>query len=138
MSTKYLVSVILVIAAAVLGYLFGAASASRLAPSPSPVIQQSVVARNPIFKSQTAIFQGVITQVSGRNLAVKDDKGTTATFPVSSKVVIYKFNGNSPQATGSSDLQTIETGKQVLVMLELINNQYQVTSVSFLPPPPKP
>ncbi len=142
MTARNLVSVVLIVAAAVLGFLFGTASAGKtnysMAPAPAGSQQQSVVSQNPIFKSQSAIFQGVITQVSGKNLLVRDDKGATATLPVSSKLVIYKFNGTSPQASASSDLKSIDLNKQVLVMLELSGSQYQVTSVSYLPPPPAP
>ncbi len=137
MSTRNLVSVVLIVAAAVLGFLFGVASGSKSAyvPAAAPA-NQSTISQNAIFKSQSAIFQGVITQVSGRTLAVKSDSGQTATFPVAANAVIYKFNGTSPQASSSSDLKTIDLNKQALVQLILTGNQYQVSSISYLPPPP--
>lgn len=137
MSGKYLVTVILVVVAAVSGYLFGSAGSAKT-KLPQVTTGNQSVAKNPIFKSQTATFQGFITKVDGSNLSVKDEKGTTDTFPVSQRAVIYKFKANSPQASASSDLNSIETDKQALVMLELLDNKYQVVSVSYLPPPPAP
>ncbi|TSC85723.1 MAG: hypothetical protein G01um10147_1114 [Microgenomates group bacterium Gr01-1014_7] len=137
MSSKYLVTVILVVVAAVAGFLFGSAGSTKTGLPQITTGNQSV-AKNPIFKSQTATFQGIITKVDGSELSVKDDSGNTDTFSVSSKAVIYKFTGSSSQASASSDLKSIDTDKQALVMLELIDGKYQIVSVSYLPPPPKP
>ena len=137
MAGKSLFVVVLVVVAAVAGFLFGSAgSAKTKLPQVTTGTGNQSVAKNPIFKSQTATFQGVITKVDGSNLSVKDDKGQTDTFPVSQRAVIYKFKAGSPQASASSDLKTIETDKQALVMLELVDDKYQVVSISYLPPPP--
>lgn len=135
MTGKYLVTVILVVVAAVAGFLFGSAGSGKNG-LPQITTNNQPVSKNPIFKSQTATFQGVITKVSGNSIEVKNDSGQVATFPVAGKVVIYKFTGASPQASASSDLKSIETDKQALVMLELIDSGYQVVSISYLPPPP--
>lgn len=103
------------------------------APLTSP--SSSKVASNELFRSQTATFQGEITKVSKDSLDVKTDTGTTGNFKLSSKVYIYKFAAGAPQATSSTDLSTIESGKRVLIILELSDSQYKVVSISFQPAP---
>lgn len=137
-SFKYATTIILIVIAAVGGFLAGKQNQGGSVSLPKIQSQASQIQSNPLLKSQTATFQGTITKVSGQTIDVKSDSGQTGSFPVSARVVIYKFNGTSPQASASSDLKTIETGKQALVMLELLDNKYQVVSVSYLPPPPAP
>lgn len=127
---KYLLGIVLILIAAAGGYFFGV---SRQNSSPGSTKQ---VSKNPLFKSQTATFQGTITKIDGSKLSLKDDSGQAGTFSLSPKVTIYKFSGSTRQASASSDIKTLETGKQVLIVLELKDNQYQVISISYLPPPP--
>lgn len=101
-----------------------------------PAEQNQLPKANPIFSSQTATIQGEITKVNGSTLSVKTSNGQTEDFPVSSKVVIYKFSGKSPQASASSDLKSVTLGERVLIQLELKDNKYQVISISAFPPPP--
>ncbi len=134
---RYLISAILIVIAAAGGYFFGI-SVSTSKTTPPADVTRPAVTRNPIFKSQTATFQGTITKIDRSSVSLKDESGKTGIFPISAKVVIYKFTGSSRQASASSDIKTAETGKQVLVVLELKDNQYQVISISYLPPAPSP
>ena len=132
------VILILMLIAATGGFYAGKTTILPGSPYTPTQSGESSTLASSVFKSQTATFQGVITKVDGKNLQVKSDSGNTASFPISERAVIYKFSGKSPQASASSDLKTIETDKQALVMLELLDNNYQVVSVSYLPPPPAP
>lgn len=137
-SSKYVITLILVVVAGLGGFIVGK-QGGGMASLPKVQTQTNQEASvSPLLKSQTATFQGEITQVSGQTMEVKSDSGETGSFPISGNAVIYKFTGTSPQASASSDLKTIETGKMALVMLELIDGKYQVVSVSYLPPAPKP
>lgn len=102
---------------------------------------------NSLFRSQTATFQGEISKVNSDSLDVKSDSGQTGSLTLSNKVVIYKFKEGSKQATASSDLSSIETGKKVLIILEFsggqykqslnssLRSEYKVVSISYQPAP---
>lgn len=134
---KYLIGIVFILLAATVGYLFGVSVSTSKISLPQISTRQGV-SKNPLFKSQTATFQGTITKIDKSNLSVKDESGRTGTFPISSKVTIYKFSGSSRQASASSDIKTLETGKQVLIVLELKDKEYQVISISYLPPAQPP
>lgn len=137
-SSKYVITLILVVVAALGGFLVGK-QGGGMASLPKVQTQTNQEAPvSPLLKSQTATFQGEIVKVEGQTMEVKSDTGDTGSFPISGNAVIYKYTSTSTQASASSDLKTIETGKMALVMLELLDNKYQVVSVSYLPPPPKP
>lgn len=130
-------TIVLALSAGIIGFALGRYNAPQINQTLAPSTREEQPKTSPLFRSQTATFQGEITKVSGNKLSVKDDKGQTGDFPVSNKVVIYKFKAGSNQASASSDLKSIDIGKQALVILELVNGKYQVTSISYLPPPPK-
>ena len=125
-----------------LGFLGGRLSAPKLdtttqteqkiASQSAIVITKSLEApSNLLFKTQSATFQGKITNIAGKKLFVNSDEGQTGEFAISDKVVIYKFAPGSSTAGPSNDMRTIETGKEVLIALDLINNQYQAISISY-------
>lgn len=115
----------------ILGFAFG--RMNRSVPNYPIQPKSSQIQTNPLFKSQTATFEGEITKVEGNSLIVKDEKGQTGNLPISSKVVIYKFKPGSSLASASSDLKLIDPGKKAQVVLELIDGKYQVVSISYLP-----
>ncbi len=86
---------------------------------------------NPLFKAQAATFQGKITSIAGKTLQVTSDSGEKGEFDVSDSVLIYKFSGNSAVASSSSDIKSIDTGKEVLISLNLVNGKYQAISISY-------
>lgn len=99
--------------------------------------QQSQEA-SPFFQTQSASVQAEVSNVDGKNVTLKNQKGETKTFPVSAKLAIFKFSGKSPFASSSADLASVEKGKQAVVVLELVGNQYQIVSISYNPTPPTP
>lgn len=88
---------------------------------------------NSIFTSQVAYIQGKITKVDDKTLTIEKTASQSASFPISNKFVSYVPKPNSPQATASADLKSIQTNKPALVSLELINGEYQIISVSYIP-----
>ena len=90
--------------------------------------------KNALFQSQTASIQGKITKVEGSSISVESSQGQSGTFTASNRVVIYKFPAGSRQASASADLKSIELDKKVLLALTLINDNYQIASISYLPP----
>ena len=93
---------------------------------------------NQLLRSQTATFQGEITKVNKDSVDVKTEKGIVGNLKLSSNFFIYKFEPGATQATSSADINSIETGKRALIILELSENQYKVVSISYQPPPVTP
>ncbi len=109
-------------------------------PTPTSPSQRA----NPIFETQSATVYGTITKINGSTLSVTNDRGLTGDFLIFSKVAIYTSDGTVKNkdgiavASASSDLKTVEIGKQASLFLELINGEYQVVSISYFPPLPTP
>ena len=102
-------TIVLALSAGIIGFALGRYYTPPPNQTLKPTTQSEQLKTNPLFKSQTATFQGEISQVSGKKIAVKSDNGQTGEFPVSDKVVIYKFKEGSNQASASSDLKIIYT-----------------------------
>lgn len=98
-----------------------------------PPASSSSALPNALFKAQTATFQGKITKINKDSLDVRADSGAAGNFKLSNKVYIYKFKAGASQATSSTDLKSIETGKRTLIILELSEGQYKAVSISYPP-----
>jgi uncharacterized protein (UPF0333 family) len=147
MGIKYLVGVIvLILVAAGVGYFVGKAGLNQLSTptisnNATPAAEQSAVSapkENPIFTTQTATVQGKITGLKGSDITIANEKGQTAQFSASSKIVIYKFAAGATTTTASQDLKTLETNKPMSATLTLNNGTYEVTSITFTPSAPPP
>ena len=125
----YLIVILLI--GGVLGFFAGRSGGQKATQTNTTPTTQA----NQLFRSQTATFQGEITKVNSGSLEVKSDSNQTGSLTLSDRVVIYKFKEGTNQATASSDLTSIETGKKVLIVLNLLGNQYKVVSISYQPPP---
>ena len=148
--SRLALTTVFLISFTLLGFLAGRFSNGPVGVSPIQQIQQSTTSQsaqsvpttqslqaavNPLFKTQAATFQGKITSVSGKTLQVESEAGQKGEFGVSDKVVIYKFASDSPTASSSSDLKTIDTGKQAIISLELMGGKYQAISISYFRTP---
>lgn len=118
-----------------LGFISGRVGGNLLpnqsTQKPQTVESEAVSNGSALFKSQTATFQGKITEVSGNSAKVVSDTNQKGEFEISDKVVIYKFAGNSPTTSASSNLKEIETDKMVLATLELMDGKYKIVSISY-------
>ncbi len=137
--TQKLIVSIVILTIAVAGSFFLGKSTQSVQQLPllSPIFSSSA-GSNQLFRSQTATFQGEITKVNKDSLDVATDAGVTGNFKLSNKVYIYKFKKGVTQATSSTDLNSIEVAKRVLIILELSKDQYKVVSISYQPPPVTP
>ncbi|OGE32318.1 hypothetical protein A3C59_02920 [Candidatus Daviesbacteria bacterium RIFCSPHIGHO2_02_FULL_36_13] len=136
------VGVALVALSALIGFVIGRANPGYAPLIKTPSTEESVqttksleAAVNPLFKTQAATFQGKITSIAGKTLQVTSDSGEKGEFDVSDSVVIYKFAGTSTTASASSDIKTIDTGREVLISLELLNGKYQAVTISYFRSP---
>src|SRR3989338_4709001 len=80
-------------------------SAEKAEPQSQPVAQNKNESPfdSPVFSSQNATVEGEIThQAEGNNIEVKNKQGIISSFPASPKMVIYKYNSRSSEASASS------------------------------------
>ena len=127
MTRNNIIAIILIIVFAVGGFLLGKSVSQNSTQSKTTSPKQ-----NSIFSSQTATIQGEITKVNNGTISVKSNSGQTGDFPLSPRAVIYQFKPGATTASASSDLKTIETGKPVVLVLELKDGTYQVVSISYI------
>lgn len=130
-----LVTIVLILIAGAVGYYIAKNNLTSTVGVPGNTQNAPAPKAQTIFQSQNATIQGTITKVEGQNISVTNVNGESGQFPVSSKVVIYKFRPGSSQASPSSELKDISINKPVLINLELTGGQYQVTSISDLATP---
>jgi hypothetical protein len=117
---KIVLGAVLFILAVAIGFFLGRYSLKSLPYSSS----------NSNFSSQTATLNGVVTDISGGNITTKNNN-ELQTFPLSANVTIYAITPGR-QAKTSTDLKTVEVGKEASLRLDYISNKYQVTSISYL------
>lgn len=132
---KYLsVTIVLMILSALAGFL-----AASLKPQSTPAVnlKAQAPASNPLFISQTANVQAKITDVSGNKIKVMDDKNQSGEFTLNDKFIVYVPGSDSKVASASSEPKSIIKNKLSYIVLQLINGDYQVTSISY-PPEPSP
>lgn len=87
--------------------------------------------KKPIFKSQIATIEGSITEVKNNMATITNDQGQSDTFLLSTKLVIYKpEKAGSPRAISSADIKQINLNQKALIVLEMIDGNYQIVSIS--------
>ena len=127
--TKYLTALILIALFAVGGFFVGKTVSQNQSLTQS---KTGSAKQNSIFSSQTATIQGEITNVNGPKISIKNNNGQTGDFSLSQRAVIYQFKPGSNTASASSDVKTIETGKKVVVVLQLNDDKYEIVSISYI------
>ena len=85
---------------------------------------------SPLFKQQTAVIDGEITNVSGTTVSVKDPTGQSDSFPIAQGAVIYTKDPITQQTKVERDVAAIKPGK-ALISLEVINGLYQVKGITY-------
>jgi len=130
-----ILTAIFIISFALLGFIGGRLTSNGKSTNPPPtqtkVTASLEAAQNPLFKTQSATFQGKITKINGKTLTVESDNGQKGEFEISDNITIYTFPNNSPTASPSADLKLIETGKEVLVTLQLVDGKYEAVAMSY-------
>lgn len=135
--------VAVIIVSALGGYFIGSFKASKN-PIPKPT-QQTLVEQeasknlNTFFSTQIATVDGVIESSDETSVTIKNNKNETRTYPIAKNVLtIYDYDDKNNQATSSSILKRIIVNKQALINLGLIDNKYQVVSITYLSATAKP
>jgi hypothetical protein len=125
---EYALPAILLFVGLALGFVWGKSMGSGDIP-----VQTADSQNDLIYTSQSAIIRGKITSVDGNTLMVKNSRNdSTGSVMVSEKTVITS-PGKNPT---NLDLSKLETDKEVLINLEMVNGQYQAVSIQYTSPPP--
>ena len=134
---SYLVLIAVTLLALVSGFIIG-----NLSPSVIPQKNSEQAARDEgksFYTSQTATIQGVITKVEGNKITMQNKDGVTGEVEVLDTLLVNKLDQKAtsgPLASGSAQINTIETNKVVLVTLKFKDGEYRAATISYLPPPP--
>ncbi len=89
--------------------------------------------KNKFYTSQSALIRGKVTEVKGNMLSVVNSYNVAGTVKLSQTLYINKASPGAKLAPPSSDIKDLELNKDVLITLETINNELQVTMVQFVP-----
>jgi len=124
-----LLTVFLIVISAIAGYWVGQAksnqaqNSSTLTASPNPV-------DNPLFDRKLATFKAEVLAVNGNKLKLKNDSGKIGELTIAPGVIISSAGKTS--ATVSASPSSIEVGRRVFVEAVLINQEYQVSAISYI------
>ncbi|MBI4040103.1 hypothetical protein HY389_01980 [Candidatus Daviesbacteria bacterium] len=119
----YLLLVVIFIAGLAGGYFLR----PLVTKTPAQVSLQSQA--NPLFATTRGTIIGQITGVKDLVVTVKNPANQSAGFPLAKNFKIYQMNGNN-LASSSATINSLQ-GKTVVVTVELINNQYQIISITY-------
>lgn len=135
-SKIYLLVGILFILGLLIGFFVGKSADSKRFSKP-PLNSKGPAPKN-LFDTQTASIRGQILAINNRNLTVKNlNKNTTGELPASDRVMVIKLGQNARTAASpSADLSSVTLEKEVLISLEMVNGEYQVTVVQEIIPAP--
>jgi len=89
---------------------------------------------NSALLNQSATAQGKLVAIGDGKITLEADDGTRNEFPVSANVNIFVYVDKTSPATASADIQVLELNKQVLISLGVVGSEYQVTTITVLPP----
>jgi hypothetical protein len=124
----------------VIGLAGGYFAAKSTSQAPVPV-QTEKSENNLLYSNQTAVIRGKITSVDGNTIKVRNiQTDTVGGVKVSDKVIITKPGAKSADL----NVENLETDKEVLIGLEMIDGDYQAVSIQYsnpapsLPPLPSP
>lgn len=124
----YLLCAILFIVGLTIGYFTGKNS------TPPPIIEEiKEESSDGLYSLQSASIRGKITSINDNILTViNSNTGVTGEVVASKRVTITKPGSNKP----STDITTIETDKEILIGLEMVDGEYQAISIQYITPPP--
>jgi hypothetical protein len=137
--TKYMDSIdskhlaiafVLMILAGISGFFLGRYSLSGILPLKTAENAQAPTV-NPIFTTQTATFDGVITNIFEGHITAKNKDNQDQTFVLAPNVTVYKITPGK-QATASVGLDAVELNKKASLRIDFLGKAYLVTSITYL------
>lgn len=142
---KYSIYLLVVVACVYTGFLAGVSSQKSQKSGQIPEISSSPanlpnvhtsalpIASSSLIKRQQAVAVGKIIKTGNNTLTMQadDDTGTQATFLLSQNLFIYPLVASGSAASATQDTSALVTGQNAIVTLDLSNNQYRVTSITY-------
>lgn len=124
------------VAAGILGMLIGVMIGMQLGKKPVAPLDVNVGGKlnNSLILNQSAAATGKISNVTGKMLTLVDDSGKSQDFQIGEVLTVYKYPVKNAPAQIFSGISAIETGKQVLLNLNVEGSDYVVTTVTYLEP----
>lgn len=86
-----------------------------------------------VFTSQSATFEGMITDKKDNMLTLKNINNVTENFPISPSLQITKFGDVKSQPTLSSNPADIELNKNVSIVLNYKDARYEIVNITYIP-----
>ena len=131
----WLLLLVLVAIFGVGGYFIGSKYSFKSGNNPSQMYQMpgETPKANSFFNAQTATLQGVVTKISNTTLTLKSNTSQVSNFPLAKNFVVYTYTDISRTAATSSEVKSIQLNKNATFVLNLIDNTYQITTITFLP-----
>jgi len=86
-----------------------------------------------VFTSQSATFEGMITDKKDNMLTLKNNSNATESFPISQTVQITKFESVKSQPTVSSNPADIELNRNVSIVFNYKDAKYEVVNITYIP-----
>lgn len=115
------------------GILVGMQIPGRSIFSPAPVGQLNGV-KDTLLVNESATAVGVITEVSGNRITIKNASGETKQLMLVPNFYVYKFSAKNAPASVFQDVSAIELNKEVVVNLSSSNGEYLVNTITYLEP----
>lgn len=113
-------------------------SATNTAARPAAIDQTLKRSDNNLVVNQTATIQGVIKSINGSIITVQGPDNQTSDVNLSPDLLIYTFKDNNSPSTVSSDPKTLLVNQAVIISLNLKNDKYVATSITYGPPTKAP
>lgn len=85
-----------------------------------------------LYDSQNAIFTGKITKVDGEKIWLENKRGVTGEAVLAQNFTFMDMSDGAI-ATPSSDIKKIPLNKEAIISFNVVGDQYQAVSISFLP-----
>lgn len=83
-----------------------------------------------IFEVQNAFITGEIIGINGNKIIITNKAGTKGELRIADNFSVSDLNENS--ATPSSDLKNIKTNKTANINAQVIKDEYQITSITYI------
>jgi hypothetical protein len=129
-SRYFWISVVLVLASLAGGFFAGQFYSAKQAAKPPKE------AANSLFVNQEATIRGKITNSDNNTLTVQSNTGQTGSVKLGEQLIINRFDERARPATPSSDPKTIELNRDVTLLLNFVNGEYLVNTITYFPPIP--
>lgn len=131
-SKKTVLAISFLLLGLAIGYVIGTSVNRSSSPifAPSQKIAQAAD-RKDLFKNQSATIQGQIIKITDDKVTLLSSQGGIEEFGLSD---YWKMTAaKQKSATSSANKDSLQLNREALIVLELVNSQYQIRSITYIP-----